>query len=128
MKKEWISEQNVYVTSCPSVNSIDILDRKQEKMKEDEEDLSAGMLINKCPHSSFKTGYQPLSAPPSGNSYTRHTGRILHKAEPTCCLLHFIQAHDDFLYVTTFAEELIDLFFCCIKGKISNIQCTAFLQ
>lgn len=128
MKKEWISEQNVYVTSCPSVNSIDILDRKQEKMKEDEEDLSAGMLINKCPHSSFKTGYQPLSAPPSGNSYTRHTGRILHKAEPTCCLLHFIQAQDDFLYATTFAEELVGLFFGCVKGKIPYIQRAVFPQ
>ena len=128
MKKEWISEQNVYVTSCPSVNSIDILDRKQEKMKEYEEEVSAEMLINKCPHSSFKTGYQPLSAPPSGNSYMRHTERILHKAEPTCCLLHFIQAHDDFLYVTTFAEELIGLFFSCMKGKISYIQCAVFPQ
>lgn len=46
---------------------------------------------------------------------------VFHKTEATGRFLHLIQTHDDLLYITTLAEELINLFFSCIKGKISNI-------
>ena len=42
--------------------------------------------------------------------------------------IHFIQAQDDFLYATTFAEELGGLFFSCVKGKIPYIQRAVFPQ
>jgi hypothetical protein len=41
--------------------------------------------------------------------------RILDKAETTRSLLVFVKSHDDFLNISTFGEELVDLFLSSVK-------------
>lgn len=124
INKAWILQQCKYdqLSQCKCKHTRQTVGDRQRQ----EAEISVDMLVIKYSH--FFTRVTAHLAPSFLNSYIIHTRRILHKAEPTCCFLHFIQAHNDFLYVTTFTEEFIDLFFSCVKWKISNIQCTAFFQ
>ncbi len=54
--------------------------------------------------------------------------RILYKAEPTGCLMEFVQAHDNPLHFPTHGEELINLLLSGVEGKVAHIESGANIQ
>lgn len=54
-------------------------------------------------------------------------GVVLNKTESAGSLLETVKPHDEPLDLATFAEQFVDLFFCCIEGEVAHVQrCRVF--
>jgi len=65
---------------------------------------------------------QPCSVDVSECVFRINSEIILHETETAGCPLEFVQTHNDLLYLSTFAEEFVELLLCSVVAHIAHIQ------